>query len=253
MRRALLVLAIAAGTAVAHVSPSVDDNNRFLKVTPLGDRVRLAYTILFGDNPGHAMRPTLDANHDGAIEDAEAEAFGGKLARDVGDALDIDVDGKPYRVVWTEVSVGMGAAQTAAGSFSVDLVGYLCLPASRGAHRVALRDHFRLTRPGETEVKIDDSPGVTISRARIGRADDPGFDYRFAGPGGPLAEDGLDLRFEAGDRAAIAHDGICTSDDEPGGGHALLIGSVVGALAAGAVVGVVLLRRRQKPVAKVNR
>ena len=57
MRRVFLVVAITVASAAAHVSPSVDDNNRFLKLTPLGDRVRLAYTVLFGDNPGRALCP----------------------------------------------------------------------------------------------------------------------------------------------------------------------------------------------------
>src|SRR6185369_12131192 len=38
-----------AGRAAAHVAPSVGDNNRYLKLTPLGDRVRLAYTVFYGD------------------------------------------------------------------------------------------------------------------------------------------------------------------------------------------------------------
>ena len=244
MWRALFVLAVTAGLAAAHVSTSVDDNNRFLKVTPLGDRVRLAYTVLFGDNPGRAMRPAMDANRNGLIDDDEAQSFGAKLAHDVGDALDLDVDGKPYPMAWAEVAVGMGSAQTAGGTFSVDLVGYLCLAAPRGAHHVQLRDHFRLTRPGETEVKIEDSPGVAISRARLGRIDDPGLDFRFAGPAGPLAEGGLDLAFEASDRAVVAHDGLCAIGDPRGGGHALWIGLGVGGAAALGVVAILLIRRR---------
>ena len=240
----VLAITVAAGLAGAHVAPSVDDNNRFLKLTPLGDRVRLAYTVLFGDNPGRGMRPAMDANRDGLIDDAEAEAFGAKLAHDVGDALDIDVDGKPYPIAWAQVAVGMGSPQTTGGTFSVDLVGYLCVRVPRGAHHVQLRDRFRLTRPGETEVKIEDSPGVAISRARIGRADDPGRDFRFAGPGGPLAEDGLDLAFEASERAAVAHDGLCATAEAPGDRHALWIGVGIGGAAALAVVGIVLLRRR---------
>ena len=239
-----LVAGLAAGLAAAHIAPSVDDNNRFLKLTPLGDRVRLAYTILFGDNPGHGKRPGLDANRDGLVDEAEAQAFGAKLAVDVAEALDVDVDGKPYPVVWAQVAVGMGSPQTTAGTFSVDLVGYLCLARPRGAHHVQLRDRFRLTRPGETEVKIEDGPGVAISRARLGRADDPGLDFRFAGPGGPLAEDGLDLAFEAGDRAAVAHDGLCAIGDAGGSGHALWIGLGVGGAAALGVVGILLIRRR---------
>ncbi len=240
---AMLAVAAAAGPATGHVQASVDDNNRFLKLTPLGDRVRLAYTVMFGDNPGRGMRPAMDANHNGLVDEDEAQAFGGKLAAEVGAALDIEVDGKAYALAWTEVVVGMGAAQTTGGTFAVDLVGYLCLPTTRGVHHIRFRDHFALTRAGETEVKVEDSPGVTISRARIGRADDPSFDYRFAGPGGPLADDGLELAFDAGDRAVVAKDGLCTiaaaSD-----GHAMLIGGIVGGVVAFGVVGFVLLRRR---------
>ena len=240
---AMLAIAALAGRATGHVQPSVDDNNRFLKLTPLGDRVRLAYTVLFGDNPGRAMRPGMDANKNGLIDDDEAQAFGGKLSEEVAAALDLQIDGKAVPVAWAEVAVGMGAPQTAGGTFAVDLVGYLCLPTARGAHHIVLRDHFALTRPGETEVKIEDSPGVTISRARVGRADDPSFDYRFAGPGGPLAEDGLDLVFDAGERAAIAHDGLCVIST-PSESHAFLIGGIVGGVAALGVVGIVLMRRR---------
>ena len=246
MRRALLVVLVVwawVRLAAAHVSPSVDDNNRFLKLTPLGDRVRLAYTVMFGDNPGRAMRPGLDTNADGIIDDSEAQAFGAKLARDVGDALDLDVDGKPQKLAWAEVAVGMGAPQTKGGTFSIDLVGYLCLPTERGAHQIALRDHFKLNRPGETEVQVEDAPGVKITRARIGPADDPSFDYKFVGPGGPLAEDGLDLRFDAGPRAVVAADGACRAAEAPGG-HALLIGLAVGGACGIAIAALFVLRRR---------
>ena len=43
-------LAVVAVTLLsAHVAPSVDDNNRYLKVTPQADGVRLAYTGFFGE------------------------------------------------------------------------------------------------------------------------------------------------------------------------------------------------------------
>jgi len=173
MRRAL-VLAVtlgalsllpASGTS-AHVAPSIDDNNRYLKLTPLGDRVRLAYVVFFGEVPGAQARPSIDADRDGAISDAEAQAFGARLAREIAAALDISIDGAPRRLAWTTVSVGMGSARVAAGAFSVDLVAYLCLPTARGRHEVRLFDQFRLPHPGETEVRVEDGPGVTIERAR---------------------------------------------------------------------------------------
>src|SRR6476659_5617187 len=88
-----LALTLAAVQAAAHVAPSVDDNNRYLKLTPLGDRVRLAYTVFYGEVPGAAMRQQLDANRDGTIDDAESSAFGEKLAAEVAASIDVTVDG----------------------------------------------------------------------------------------------------------------------------------------------------------------
>jgi hypothetical protein len=254
-RVGLLVLAItvAASTAVAHVAPSVDDNNRYLKVTPGADRVRLAYTVFFGEVPGAQMRRSLDANHDGTISDDEGQAFANKLAAEVADALDVTVDGKQHPIRWATVAAGMGTPQIAAGSFSIDLVAWVCLPSVRGAHVVQLRDRFRLTRPGETELKVEDSPGVTIQHARVGRADDPSYDYRFAGPGGPLMDDGLDLAFVASDKAPLTGDGSCAASDvpnpNPGRPTAYIIGAaaVLGFVLAAIVV---LVQRRKHRVAR---
>src|SRR5947207_3320745 len=110
MRRAL-VLAITLGGAMiavitaalvasAHVAPSVDDNNRYLKLTPLGDRVRLAYVIFYGEVPGARVRAAIDADRDGAISDAESRAFGAKLGGELAAGLDVSVDSAPRRIAW---------------------------------------------------------------------------------------------------------------------------------------------------------
>lgn len=242
----LLVLAITlVAPAAAHVAPSVDDNNRYLKVTPSGDRVRVAYTILFGEVPGAQMRRSLDANRDGSIDDAEANAFGTKLAAEVLAGLEASVDGAPQKLAWTKVLVGMGTPNVVAGTFSVDLVAYLCLPSVGGRHEVRIFDRFRLSKPGETELKVEDGPGVKIERARIGVANDAGWAYRFVGPGGPLADDGLDLAFVATDKAPTGGEGGCSA---AAGRRALPTGLVVGSAAIlGFVlaVAVVVLRRRR--------
>jgi hypothetical protein len=250
--RLVLVLAIvlAAGRATAHVAPAVGDNNRYLKLTPLGDRVRLAYTVFYGEVPGAAMRRAIDANHDGAIDDAESQAFGGRIAREVAAALDVTIDGARRPVAWTQVVVGLGTPQTAAGAFSIDLVAWICLAPPRGKHAVVLRDDFRLERPGETEVKVEDSPGVTINATRIGGAEDEANDYKLVGPSGALATDGLDLQFTAGDKAVVTSDAVC---EGPAPERALPAGVIVGAAAVTAfllaglagVVAVALRRRRR--------
>lgn len=192
-----------------HVAPSVDDNNRYLKVTPMADGIRFAYTVFFGEIPGASERKHIDANGDGQIDDAESHQYGAKLAAQVGDAVDIEIDGKGQRVHWSIVDVGMGSPQTAAGSFSVDLIAYLCGTPGPGTHRVKLRDQFRIPRPGETEVKVEDAPGVTVARARVGAADDPTHDYRFVGPGGPVSDDGLDVEFTSTASASPIENGAC--------------------------------------------
>jgi hypothetical protein len=204
-----LCCVVALTLLSGHVAPSVDDNNRYLKLTPLGDRVRLAYTVFFGEIPGASERRTLDANHDGTIDEAEAKAFGQRLAAQVAAALEVDLDGQVGPVKWTTIDVGLGTPQVAAGSFSVDLVAYPCLAMARGKHRVVVRDRFRLPHPGETEAKVEDSPGVKIERAHVGPADDPSFDFRFAGPGGPIEDDGLEVIYVASDKAPVAADGQC--------------------------------------------
>lgn len=249
MRRTLvLAITLVAGLASAHVAPSVDDNNRYLKLTPQRDRVRLAYTVFFGENPGASMRPGLDANRDGTIADAEAQTFGDRLAGEVAGALEITLDGAPTRVEWAEVIVGLGSPSVRAGSFSVDLIAYLCLASDGGRHTLALRDRFRIPRPGETEVRVEDMHGVTIETARIGALADPSRLFKFAGPGGPLSDDGLDLAFVAGPEAPTGTTACAVRRRPTSAGDA---GLPVVPIAAGVVlvvgaIAVVAWRRRRR-------
>lgn len=203
-------LALAA-PAAAHVAPAIGDNNRYLKLTPLGDRVRLAYTIFYGEVPGRALRAQIDANHDGAIDDRETEAFGERIARDVARAVVVAIDGVPAPVAWSQVVVGLATPKTAAGAFSIDLVASLCLTRPRGPHAILLRDAYPLDRPGETEVKLEDSPGVTITRSRIGGAEDEAHDYKLVGPSGALETEGLDAQLVISDKAPVTADATCAA------------------------------------------
>jgi hypothetical protein len=261
MRRGLVLAitlggAAAASSARAHVAPSVDDNNRYLKLTPLGDRVRLAYVVFYGEVPGARLRPSLDTDRNGSISEREGQVLGARLGKEIAAALDVSVDGVQLPVTWTAISVGMGSPRVAAGSFSVDLVASLCLPSARGRHELRLFDRFRVPRPGETEVRIEDSPGVRIERAKIGDHKDPAGSFRFTGPGGPLSDDGLELAFTAGASAAILPDGACAASGGAAGAgagrwasSAALAGTLAGALAvlgATAAGAVLLVRRRRR-------
>ena len=244
-------LAVAAVTVLsAHVAPSVDDNNRYLKVTPLHDGVRLAYTVFFGEIPGASERRTLDENRDGRIDEAEAQRFADKLGAQVAEALDLEVDGIAQRVHWDLVSAGLGSDAVAAGSFSIDLVAFACGKPGP-THTVLVRDQFRIPRPGETEVKVEDSPGVTIQRAHVGPADDPTRDFRFAGPGGPLSDDGLELEYAATDKTPAIPPGKCSAATpaaaKPAGNAKLTLIVVAGVIALGAAALIVLRKRGARP------
>jgi hypothetical protein len=230
---------IAATLLSGHVAPSVDDNNRYLKVTPMRDGIRIAYTVFFGQVPGAAERRTLDRNRDGRIDAVEAQAFGDRVATDV--AATLRIDGVPSPVRWATVDVGLGTDAVAAGAFSVDMIAYICAGSTRA---LRLRDGMRIARPGETEVKVEDSPGVTISRARIGAIEDPGRDYRFVGPGGPLADDGLELAWSAEPSAPALPEGSCAA--RPAQRSSSWLAIVAVAIAALATAGLLAWRIKRR-------
>jgi hypothetical protein len=233
-----------AGVTRAQVAPSVDDNTRYLKVTPQADRVRLAYTVFFGEVPGAQLRPALDTNGDGTIGDAEAQVFGDKVAADVLAALEVAVDDTQQRLAWRQVAVGLGSPAVRAGAFSIDMVAYVCLTRARGRHTVRVRDRFRVPKPGETEVRVEDGLGIRVERARIGDASALNNDFKMVGPGGPLADDGLDVVYVANDQAQVS--GECAATAPDGGGVPWLPIAIGAAVVAAVTIAVARSRRRRR-------
>jgi hypothetical protein len=238
-----VALAATASPAAGHVEASVDVNNRYLKLTPLGDRVRLAYTIYFGEVPGAALRRRMDTDGDGAISTAEADAFGREVAAGVQPAVGVTVDGVEQRWTWTSVDVGMGTPEVRAGSFAVDLIGRVCL-AGRGEHELVVRDDYALPSPGETELFVDAGLGVKVVHQRIGGSPVLGPSVKFRGRGGPLAE-GWTVRVAIGDAAPAAGDcaEAAPPADRPSRGW-LLAGVI--AVVAGVVTGILYGRWRRR-------
>lgn len=210
--------------AAAHVAASVDDNNRYLKLSLLGDRVRLAYTVFFGEVPGRAMRPAIDANRNGQLEPAETDAFAARLRAEVAGQLRLAIDDAPVALRFSQHSFGSVTSSVRGGAFSVDLIATVCIsPAPR--HRLHLRDRFTVTRPGETEVYFEDAPGIAVVSATIGGTSASTASpasavstsrpmFRFAGAVPMLAEPGLALEFSATPDAPGMRGGSCAT---PGG------------------------------------
>ncbi len=207
-----LFLAATAASAGAHFAPSLDANNRYLKLTPMGDRVRLAYTVYMGEQPGAAARLRLDTDHDGMISDVEADVFGKDVAAQVAGALEVTADGHSRPITWQQRYVGLGTPATRGGAFSVDLVAWICLgPGPK--HRLQLFDRFRIPQPGETEVRIEESPGIRVTQSTLGPDGEQNMlDMKWMGGAGPAATDGIYLEFTA-DSDAVA---MSAGDDCPG-------------------------------------
>jgi hypothetical protein len=236
------LLSVAA-PAAAHVSPSVDTNNRYLNVTPMADRVRFSYTVLIGETPGRMARHALDLDGDRTVSEAEANAWGQDLARRVQAALEVTIDGHVVPVVWSEVFVGMDDRGTDAGAFSLDLIAWLCAPTPGARREVDIVDHFALTPPGETEVRISDEPGVRVEVSRVGQNDLVGRVARFEATAAPLS-DGLHLVYAVKDATPLA-DGRCPVAPKPTKATSRWP-LVVGGIAALAIALLVALRLRPR-------
>ncbi len=197
--------------AHGHVAPAKDRNNQYIKVTPMGDRVRLAYTIYIGDTPGRAARRRMDRNRDGLLDDDEKGRYGDATATAVRAGLSVRIDGVTVAVTWSLVDVGLGVAQTDARWFAVDMVTWLCIPEpTHLSHTLLLSNRFNLPRPGETELRVEESPGVTIERSTIAGGAANQLDFRWRGGMAPLAREPYRLLFKVDPAvASITRDGTC--------------------------------------------
>ena len=206
-----------SGQALAHVAPAVDVNNRYLRITPMRDGVRLAYTVFVGEVPGAAARQRMDTDKNGIVDDGEAQRYGDELARTVAATLAITIDdtAATEAMKWTEVHAGMGSPEITAGAFSVDLIAWICAGADAGSHRMHLVDGYSIPRPGETELQVTSSPGVTIVQSILGEPDDakqPIYEIYWEAEATPLAKDGYTLAYTV-DRAVAPPmpAGVCAS------------------------------------------
>jgi len=241
-----VTLALAwASPVAAHVAPSEQDNNRYLKVTPQADRLRISYTVFFGSVPGAKLRPTIDANRDKSIDEAEARAFGDKIAAELAASLDVVVDGKARKLAWETVAVGMGSQSIFDGAFSVDLIAYLCFDVRGGDHAFQIHDRYKVTNPGETEVRVEDVPDIKLTKVKLGVLVEAALhEFRIVGPATPMMDDGLDVALTAGPRAPVS--GACKGAQaaaSKGPSPAIIIAIVVLGIAVG-VAGSIVMRRR---------
>jgi hypothetical protein len=190
--------------------------------------------VFLGERPGATLRKRIDRNRDGQLDDREADAYGQEIAALVHPAVSVTIDDRPQMIAWTTLDVGLGTPSVAAGAFSVDLVGWVC--AAGDAHRLVLRDTVELDKPGETEIRLDDAPGVRFGARAVGGTSFDGLETKWTGAGGPLVT-GLDVAWTVDGAAARPADGRCGAPGDanaPGRGWRWGVGFAVVAIIAAA-------------------
>lgn len=251
----VLAAALAGAPALApgHVAPSARENNRYIVLAPLGDRLRLVYTIYFGEEPGRRARARMDRDRDRVVSEKEADAFAAELGAAVAAAVTLEVDGVAVPLRWAERDVGLGEPSAAAGAFAVDLVAWACFDRPREVlqHRVRLVDRFALDDPGETELRTEESPGVLVTRSRLadlpgGTADRPRLDFKWMGARGP-AESGYQVEFKVEPALATYSDLPCAAGDPPDAGPGARRWPWLAGGAALVAAGLLLARRLRRP------
>ena len=241
---ALLALScLLSGPAAAHVGPSEKTNNRYYKLTPMSDRVRLAYTIFFGREPGLVARRHMDLDRDGVLSASEIASYGRVIAKELFASVSFQQAGQDTEILWQDADVGLGRLDVSAEPFSVDFIATVCLDqqALGYEHSLVFRDRFRLPRPGETELSMAPAPGIRITRSVLGGRPSRHSEKWQGGPG--AAQEGYEFAFVVESDELAVLDQSCVKPSAPRSKRRL---AFVFAAALGLVlVGVYFVRRRR--------
>ncbi len=241
--RTLIVFAAAAalaGPAAAHRAPSPTENNRYARITLLPDGARIAYTVFFGDRPGQQERRRMDTNRDGIIDDGEAGRFSAAILADIAPWIEVEVDGKRSEARWRVVDLGLGTPTTNAGPFSLDLQILAPYPDPRAAeHTVWLEDRWPVPTPGETEVRVEESPGVRVQESHL-RRDGRGavLEFRYVGAPKQKGAGGILVKLTVD---AEARKAAAPREKRGSFGPLIVLGLVMAA-----VIAIVMVQRRRR-------
>ncbi|MDX2021637.1 MAG: hypothetical protein SF187_15445 [Deltaproteobacteria bacterium] len=154
----------AALPSIVHAHPETAPAlvNRYVTLATQDATAFVSVALLFGAQPGSAVRAQADLNHDGVIDAAEQERARARYQAEATRWLKLQVDGKdvPFAPI---ASLDVGPSTSVAGG-AVVAEATMKLPLTQGA-----RHHFRLfprAHPppqGETEVTVILGPGWRLA------------------------------------------------------------------------------------------
>ncbi len=159
------------GATQAHPEFNPTRTNRYLKLTLVGDEVRVVYSVLYGQGPAAVALRAADLDANGQVDGDEVKKLGAGLQERVHAGLSLRIDGLPAAVEFETPSIGfLGGAQTAEvapNPFTVDLVARLKLK-SLPQHELVVDDHTELSDLGENEIRLEESPNTELVATQRG-------------------------------------------------------------------------------------
>ncbi|MBW7886498.1 MAG: hypothetical protein H3C34_28500, partial [Caldilineaceae bacterium] len=90
---ALLLLVGLASTAIAHPLGNFTIN-RYSRIEPARDGLRLLYIVDMAEIPTHAERQAMDRNGDGAVSTAEADTYRQQMSETLAEGLLVQANGQ---------------------------------------------------------------------------------------------------------------------------------------------------------------
>jgi hypothetical protein len=99
---AIAAVWLLAAPAAAHIGHVILRAERYLKLDVAGNGARVVVSLTLGEQEGRRVLEAADADGDGEVDAAEADAYLAQWARGLGAEVPIRVDGEPVDVDWGE-------------------------------------------------------------------------------------------------------------------------------------------------------
>ena len=140
-----------------------------LELTP--GLARLRYVVDMAEIPTFQERAAIDADRDGRIADAEADAYAERQAEQIRRNIRLTVDGRQVDVRLTEREIAFPEGQGGLETLRLGLWFEAPLPPISGAISAEYRDDNFADRLGWREIVVRGGPGIDLSGATVPDAD----------------------------------------------------------------------------------
>lgn len=158
------VLLLSAGTVRAHPQFALSTVNRYGRLVLLPNKLLFDYSLMVGEVPAEQLQRTADLDRDGNLSAAELKSLAEQLRRTIEKDVGLRLDGKPLPLTWTmqPLQLKRPTTQPNPAPFALELSAEAALLDDRQAHQVVVDDRADLPPVGEVELRIEDSPEVTV-------------------------------------------------------------------------------------------